>query len=305
MKPIDRATLALEGLSIGDAFGQMFFGKEDVMLSMIDLKALPAPPWYLTDDSIMAIGILETLQAKGQIDQDYLAECFASNYKRNPRRGYGGMAHQILRSLHQGEDWRIVAPSVFDGMGSFGNGGAMRVAPLGAYFSDDIEQLCQQAILSAEVTHSHIDGQAGTIAIAAAASWAWNHRDVAEPDGKAMMKFVLELLPECATKAGVQKAYELPLDYSIETVASIVGNGTMVSSQDTVPFSLWCAARHLDDFEAALWSTVSALGDRDTTCAIVGGIVALKVGYAGLPQEWQAARESLTTWESAEVNWDF
>jgi ADP-ribosylglycohydrolase len=42
-------------------------------------------------------------------------------------------------------------------MGSFGNGGAMQVAPLGAYFSHDIEQLCQQAMLSAEVTHSHID----------------------------------------------------------------------------------------------------------------------------------------------------
>ena len=73
---------------------------------------------------------------------------------------------------------------------------------------------------------------------------------------------------------------------------------------DTVPFTLWCAARHLDDFEAAMWTTVSGLGDRDTTCAIVGGIVALYVGAAGIPQEWQQARESLTTWESAEVDWD-
>jgi ADP-ribosylglycohydrolase len=132
--------LAAELVCIGDAFGQMFFEKKDIMLSMIGLKALPVPPWYLTDDSIMALSIMETLQAKGQIDQDYLAERFAINYKRNPRRGYGGMAHQILRSLYQGEDWRVIAPSVFDGMGSFGNGGAMRVAPLGAYFSDDIEQ---------------------------------------------------------------------------------------------------------------------------------------------------------------------
>jgi hypothetical protein len=49
---------------------------------------------------------------------------------------------------------------------------------------------------------------------------------------------------------------------------------------------------------------VSALGDRDTTCAIVGGIVALKVGYAGLPLDWRSARESLSDWEAAEVNWD-
>jgi ADP-ribosylglycohydrolase len=78
----------------------------------------------------------------------------------------------------------------------------------------------------------------------------------------------------------------------------------MVSAQDTVPLTIWCAARHIDNFEAAMWATVSGLGDRDPTCAIVGGIVALAVGYAGIPQEWQQARESLSEWESDRVNWD-
>ena len=66
-------------------------------------------------------------------------------------------------------------------------------------------------------------------------------------------------------------------------------------AQDTVPFALWCAARQLTHFEEALWATVSGFGDRDTTCAIVGGIVSLAVGREGLPAEWLAARESLTT----------
>jgi ADP-ribosylglycohydrolase len=78
----------------------------------------------------------------------------------------------------------------------------------------------------------------------------------------------------------------------------------MISAPDTVPFTLWCVARHMDNFEAAMWTTVSGLGDRDTTCAIVGGIVALYVGDKGIPQEWQQARESLTEWESAEVDWE-
>jgi hypothetical protein len=37
----------------------------------------------------------------------------------------------------------------------------------------------------------------------------------------------------------------------------------MVSGQDTVPFALWSAACHLNDYEEALWATVSGLGDRD------------------------------------------
>ncbi|WP_375756947.1 ADP-ribosylglycohydrolase family protein [Corallococcus exercitus] len=55
----------------------------------------------------------------------------------------------------------------------------------------------------------------------------------------------------------------------------------------------WCAARHLDSFEEALWCTVAGFGDRDTTCAIVGGIVALSAGRSSIPAPWLSAREPL------------
>ena len=60
----------------------------------------------------------------------------------------------------------------------------------------------------------------------------------------------------------------------IEAVKALV-NGTGVTAPDTVPLCLWIAAHAADGFEQALWRTVGALGDRDTTCAIVGGILAL------------------------------
>jgi ADP-ribosylglycohydrolase len=72
-----------------------------------------------------------------------------------------------------------------------------------------------------------------------------------------------------------------------------LGNGSQVVCHDTVPFCLWCAARHLDDYQAALWTTVEGLGDRDTTCAIVGAIVALSAGAESIPAQWHAAREPL------------
>jgi ADP-ribosylglycohydrolase len=304
MEPLARAELALEGLSIGDAFGQMFFGNIETMLMAIDHQALPAPLWYLTDDSIMGIGVFETLRDRREIDQDYLANRFAINYRRNPRRGYGGMAHHVLQEFCKGEDWREVAPAVFDGSGSYGNGAAMRVAPLGGFYAEDLEQLKIQALASAEVTHSHLEGKVGALAIALAASWAWNNHKIANLNRQEMFAFILDHLPDSETTSGIKKAHELPLDYNVTTAASVLGNGSMISAQDTVPFTLWCIARHLDNFEAAMWATVSGLGDRDTTCAIVGGIVALYVGYEGIPEEWQQARESLTEWESAEVNWD-
>ena len=268
----------------------MFFGNTGTVMMAIDLRALPAPPWYLTDDSIMAIGIVETLRARGEIDRDYLASLFAANYQRNRRRGYGGMAHHILQALCKRADWREVAPAVFDGMGSYGNGAAMRVAPLGGFCAEDLEQLQIQALASAEVTHSHLDGKVGALAIALASAWAWNHREHSTPDRQELFSFILDRIPDSDTKSGIKKASELPLDYAVATAVSILGNGTMVSAPDTVPFTLWCAARHLDDFEAAMWTTVSGFGDRDTTCAIVGGIVALYVGNEGIPKMWQQAR---------------
>jgi ADP-ribosylglycohydrolase len=56
-----------------------------------------------------------------------------------------------------------------------------------------------------------------------------------------------------------------------------------------VLFALWCAAAPVESFEAAIWRTLSGLGDCDTTAAIVGGIVALRTGVDGIPADWHAA----------------
>ena len=60
-----------------------------------------------------------------------------------------------------------------------------------------------------------------------------------------------------------------------------------------MPSAISCAARHLDNLAEALWATVSAGGDMDTTCAIVGGIVAARTGLDEIPGEWINAREPL------------
>lgn len=62
---------------------------------------------------------------------------------------------------------------------------------------------------------------------------------------------------------------------------------------DTVPFALWCAVHFLADYEAALWCCCDVGGDVDTTCAMVGGIVAGAVGIEGIPVLWREAREPL------------
>jgi ADP-ribosylglycohydrolase len=78
-----------------------------------------------------------------------------------------------------------------------------------------------------------------------------------------------------------------------------LGNGRYTSADDTVPYALWAAARHLDNYEQAIWTTASTGGDIDTTCAIVGGIVAAHTGVEDLPARWLSAREPLPAWAGA------
>ncbi|GIH05123.1 hypothetical protein Rhe02_31900 [Rhizocola hellebori] len=84
-----------------------------------------------------------------------------------------------------------------------------------------------------------------------------------------------------------------PFDSPPTWIAGEVGCGLQVSAPDTVPYAIWCAARHLDDLPEALWATASAGGDIDTTCAITGGIVAGRTGLSAVPAEWLDACEPL------------
>jgi ADP-ribosylglycohydrolase len=152
----------------------------------------------------------------------------------------------------------------------------------------------RQAALSAEVTHAHPDGQAGAIAVAIAAAVASRMGRGIEPrSGEALLRATFRHTPEGETMNGIAQALALPLDSDPRTAASVLGSGYRVLSWDTVPFALWCAARHLDAYEEALWATVTGLGDRDTTCAIVGGLVALSAGRGSIPAAWLEAREPL------------
>jgi ADP-ribosylglycohydrolase len=295
---LERARAALEGLSVGDAFGERFFQHPDVVGNLIMHRALPAPPWPYTDDTEMALSIAATLRRYGGIDQDALAESFAARY--DPSRGYGPAMHRLMRRIGGGESWRTAAASLFEGQGSYGNGAAMLVAPLGAYFADDLDLAVEHARRSAEVTHAHPEGIAGAVAVAAAAAWAWRIGQGQAPP-ESLLELVLPHVPAGEVQSRLRRATNLSPGAPVVTAVGILGNGIAISAQDTVPFCLWCASSWLKDYEAALWTTASGLGDVDTTCAIVGGIVAAASGVVGIPTEWRAAREPLPNWPFYEV----
>lgn len=283
-----RARIALDGLSVGDAFGERFFtpGSDGLIAS----RELPPGPWRYTDDTEMALGLYECLVRYERVQQDELARIFADRYHRDPWKGYGGTVRGVLRGIHDGIPWRMVANAAYGGEGSMGNGSAMRVGVLGAWFADDLDLLVHEARLSAEVTHAHADGIAGAIATAVATAMIWR-----QPEFNVATFFdtILELTPPGATRDHIARARELPIGYTIRTAAVALGNGNNVVCSDTIPLCLWLVARHPGDYQEALWSAVTAKGDRDTTCAIIGGMLGCWGGHPASPAEWLALREPL------------
>jgi ADP-ribosylglycohydrolase len=290
-KRMQRVLLSLDGLSVGDGFGECFFTGPDTIRRRLESRDPPPPRWIVTDDTIMALSIVRCLKRHGFMDQDILASAFAEEYARNPNRGYGGMAVQILAAISEGYSWKEASRRAFQGQGSCGNGGAMRAAPIGAYFADDLDRVIYEAKCSAEVTHAHPDGKTGAVAVALAAGWRAQPSGNSEGPSYDLIDFVSTHIPRTETYHQLLKVFDVPFETEPNEAARILGNGTRVMSQDTVPFCLWCAARHPNSYEDAMWATVSGLGDRDTTCAIVGGIVALSAGRESIPTAWLEARE--------------
>jgi ADP-ribosylglycohydrolase len=296
-----RARCSLEGLSVGDAFGQGFFVNPAMVESLIAERALPAPPWRYTDDTEMALSLVAVLRVHCTVDQHMLASSFARRYDYH--RGYGPAMYGLLENIRAGSPWQHEAGRLFEGQGSWGNGAAMRVAPLGAYFADDPARAAAEAARQAAVTHAHSEAAAGAIAIAVAAAWACRLCGAsALPQGPEFLDLVLPHVPDGTVRSRIRRARDLAPEVPVATAVGLLGNGSLVSAQDTVPFVLWCAARFLDDYEEALWLTVSGLGDRDTTCAMVGGIVACCTGAEAIPSPWHTAREPLPRWPFEDGN---
>ncbi|MGW0732597.1 ADP-ribosylglycohydrolase family protein [Streptomyces sp. NPDC002851] len=286
---LERALAGLRGLAVGDALGAQFFIPAHYPL--LKRRELPPGPWPWTDDTEMACSVLAVLVGHGRVEQDALARSFAEH--QSDDRGYGPAVSRLLRLFREGGDWRELSAGLFKGQGSWGNGAAMRIAPLGAWYADDPEQATHQAEISAYPTHQHREAVVGAMAVAAAAALAAD--SAGPPTPAALLDGVIALVPRSAVGAGLRRARDM-LDYDdATTVAAVLGCGRRSTAHDTVPFALWSAARGLGDFERAIWTTAQVGGDMDTTCAIVGGVVAAGADGAP-PAAWQERTESLPDW---------
>ena len=235
----------------------------------------------------MAIGLAESLAAVGGFDGPDMARRLADNFEGH--RGYGPGAYRVLMALRGGAAWDEAAKGLFGGQGSFGNGAAMRVAPVGVLYHDNLPRLRRVAEQQAIITHTHLLGIQGAMWQAAAVAWATRRGPAATGRNFDALAF----LDDVTATAGLLELWYDNAANDIRdllparpSVVEILGNG--IEAHRSVPAALYSFLAHPDSFAEAVFYAVSLGGDADTIGAIAGAYH----GASAIPSDWLAALEN-------------
>ena len=229
------------GSIIGDIIGSSkeFHNTDDINFEFFDRRST------YTDDTILTVCTADVIMDHADYSKYYCDYC-----QGYPNRGWGG---SFLKT--------VTANKKLVPYNSFGNGSAMRVAPIG-WYCNDVDSVLEEAKRSAEVSHNHPEGVKGAQAVALAILLARN-------------KFSKEKILENVEKLGYNLKKELN---------QFPRRKTEASCQNTIPL---CFALFMDseNFEDAIRKTVYHGGDCDTTACIVGGIA--EAYYGRPPREME------------------
>lgn len=226
------------GAIAGDVIGSVH-EKANTKTTHFDLFP---PKSRFTDDTVLTVAVADVLLNGG----DYTS-AYHDYYHRYPGVGYGGTFIKWATERQR-------AP-----YGSWANGSAMRVAPVGWAF-DSLPDVLNEAERSAAATHNHPEGVRGAQAVAAAVFLArtGKSKDHIRADITAVFGYDLS-----GTVAALRPTYKFD-----------------VSCAGSVPQSL-VAFLDSTGYEDAVRLAISFGGDADTMACIAGAVA--EAFYGGVP----------------------
>lgn len=282
---IDRARGALLGTALGDSVGAPFEGRRHVEADEVEAWLASDDPLVWTDDTVMTLGLARSLVAcGGRVDPQHLGDVFAADHRAEPWRGYGAGPPQIFAAAARGTPYVDAAAAMFDGSGSYGNGAAMRAAPVALVGGGDLAVVADLARAQARVTHAHPMGQDGAALLAlAVAALAGGDGDGDGASGP--VTDLAEVVPHLRTerlRTAVGWALDSGPSADAATVAHELGNG--ISAAEAVPAAIAAFLGAPDAPRAVVVRAVTLGGDTDTIAAMAGAMAGAHRGAAAMPE---------------------
>uniref|UniRef100_A0A0D9S7T0 ADP-ribosylhydrolase ARH3 n=9 Tax=Cercopithecidae TaxID=9527 RepID=A0A0D9S7T0_CHLSB len=327
-RSLSRFRGCLAGALLGDCVGSFYEAHDTVELTSVlrhvqSLEPDPGTPGsertealYYTDDTAMARALVQSLLAKEAFDEVDMAHRFAQEYKKDPDRGYGAGVVTVFKKLLNPKCRDVFEPAraQFNGKGSYGNGGAMRVAGISLAYSS-VQDVQKFARLSAQLTHASSLGYNGAILQALAVHLALQgessskhflkqllgHMEELEGDAQSVLDARELGMEEHPYSSRLKKIGELLDQASVtrEEVVSELGNG--IAAFESVPTAIYCFLRCMEpdpeipsafnSLQRTLIYSISLGGDTDTIATMAGAIAGAYYGMDQVPESWQQSCE--------------
>jgi poly(ADP-ribose) glycohydrolase ARH3 len=277
------------GSAVGDAMGELAFQyseKDKLMEAAVRVTEL-----RYTDDTAMAIGLATSLLRKGHVEARDLGETFRRNFEKEPWRGYAAGPPTIF-SLVLSEEIAYVdaAQMLFGGEGSFGNGAAMRIVPLGLFFHNS-RKIHELASGSAEVTHAHPIGKDGAAVQAFAVAQAVKLDSTEEFRPEQFVRYLTGFSRTSEMREKLELVRKLLREGVVPSIAA-EQLGQSVAVHESLPFAIYSFLRFPSSFEDCLYCAIMHGGDRDTLGAMAGALSGAYLGFEAIPHSWRTKLEN-------------
>ncbi|XP_064609017.1 ADP-ribosylhydrolase ARH3-like [Liolophura sinensis] len=315
-----RATLV--GAVVGDCIGANFEDRwlpfvpwNDIKKVLQHMESLSPGDDELpfTDDTAMTRSVASSLTEHGAFHSRDMAERFTSEYFREPGRGYGRAVTVVFKKLKESNFSDVYKPASeqFNGSGSYGNGGAMRISPVALFAKkynsfEVLKDVCEK---TTKLTHSNKNGILGAVLQASAVDLALSNQG--PPADLNVDHFVDKLIAriqplenEATEKSETMQPYTDKLlkmkeflktgKSNSEQIAEDLGND--VSALDSVPTAIYSFLRAQESieglpvkvpFERAVLYAITMGGDTDTIASMTGAIAGALYGLENIPTTWQ------------------
>lgn len=289
-----RFTGSLLGTAFGDILGAAVEGmsRTDIRASYGQVRDFLDTGRGLgryTDDTQMTIALATSIQRCRGVDGADCARTYADFFE--PQRGYGGSAARILEALRRGADYRDTGTMFFPS-GSFGNGAAMRIAPVGLVYAQSPQKIMKEKVFSAiRCTHVHPEAIDGALVHALAVG----RLSLAEKGVLPNVKdFVNSLRSVCEDESMIRElqGIEELLRSGANEDEAVSRLKTGIRCSESVPAALWAALRYGNEPEEAIIRAVNLGGDTDTVGAMCGALVGALHGDTWFPDRWYHTMEN-------------
>jgi poly(ADP-ribose) glycohydrolase ARH3 len=315
----DKFRGCLLGAAIGDMAGAVVeaespqyiastYRSVDDMLRAESIPEFTGPDWRVgrfTDDTQMTICVAEWLLAGEAPAGEPLLARFAEAYE--PSRRYGSGTEAILRVFpeHRAK-WRELSTAMFP-HGSYGNGSAMRVAPVGLAYFDNVKKATTVAIESSRPTHSHPLAYQGAVLQTLAVAMATASVEVVPAQFLRSLRSALvpfsDLMQDTSKFSLALDSIERGLAKSASCQEMSRELGTGIAVYEAVPMAIYCFLRHPHSYADVIRDAIFIGGDTDTIASMAGALAGALLGSRAIPEHWLAAvrdeRYSTTTFEES------